>query len=84
MGVKLFLAIFEARSKQTLLRPEYVELPPEATAGVYNRVFFWWQNVLFRRGFSNTLSVDELFNLDRYLQSDYLQRQLKAGWDTRE
>jgi hypothetical protein len=84
VGVKLFLAIFEARSKKSLLLPEFADLPPEATSGVYNRALFWWQNALFRKGFSNSITVDDLFHLDKYLTSDYLQRQLQAGWYRRK
>lgn len=84
VGVKLFLAIFEARSKRHLLLPEYKEYPPEATSGVYNRALFWWQNQLFRNGFSNTLTVDDLFHLDKHLRSDYLQRQIESAWNTGE
>ncbi|KAF2186291.1 canalicular multispecific organic anion transporter 1 [Zopfia rhizophila CBS 207.26] len=81
VGVKLFLAIFEAKGKTNILLPEYANCPPEATSGVYNRVFFWWQNDLFRRGFSNTLSVDDLFDLDKHLRSEYLQKLIQSAWE---
>lgn len=81
VGVKLFLAIFEARGKENILLPQYTNLPPEATAGIINRVFFWWQNPLFRRGYSNSLTVDDLFQLDKHLKSEYLHHLMQSAWD---
>ncbi|KAF2742355.1 P-loop containing nucleoside triphosphate hydrolase protein [Sporormia fimetaria CBS 119925] len=80
VGVKLFLALFEARGKSSLLLPEYAHAPPEETAGVYSRALFWWQNQLFRNGFSNSLTVDNLFHLDKHLKSDYLQSRIQSAW----
>ncbi|KAL1591926.1 hypothetical protein SLS60_011518 [Paraconiothyrium brasiliense] len=81
VGVKLFLAGFEARGKGGLLLPGYTNDPPEAAAGVYNRSLFWWQNALFKKGFSNTLSIDDLYQLDRYLQAEYLHAVIGSAWD---
>jgi hypothetical protein len=72
--------IFEARGKSSILLPDYTDYPPEATAGVYSRALFWWQNQLFRQGFSNTLSVDDLFELDKHLRADYLQQKIQSAW----
>ena len=77
----LLLLLLESYEKQGLLLPEFVAAnPPEATAGIFNRLFFWWLNDLFRRGYSNTLAVDDLFQLDRHLISRYLERLLQATW----
>ncbi|KAF2119372.1 P-loop containing nucleoside triphosphate hydrolase protein [Lophiotrema nucula] len=81
VGVKLFLAIFEAKSKRNLILTEFVGSPPEMISGVYNRALFWWQNQLLRQGFSNTLSVDDLFHLDTHLSSEYLQRLIQSSWE---
>ncbi|KAF2267153.1 hypothetical protein CC78DRAFT_566318 [Lojkania enalia] len=81
VGVKLFLAIFEARGKKNILLPEFANCPPEATSGVYSRALFWWQNQLLRKGFSNTLSVDDLFNLDKHLRSECLQNVIQGSWN---
>jgi ATP-binding cassette subfamily C (CFTR/MRP) protein 1 len=80
IGVKLFLAFFEAKSKEPLYLPDFTDAPPEAIAGVYNRALFWWQNQMFRKGFSNALSLDELFQLDKHLYADYLQRRIEPAW----
>lgn len=81
VGIKLFLAIFEARSKVRTLLPEYVGAPPEATSGVYSRALFWWQNALFRRGYTDALKIDDLFGLDKFISADYLQRRLETAWN---
>lgn len=81
VGVKLFLAIFEARGKRSILLPEHANCPPEATSGVYSRVFFWWQNALFRNGFKNNLGVDDLFDLDKHLRSEYLYQLIQPKWE---
>lgn len=81
VGIKAFLVILEAREKRGILLTPYDNCPPEATSGFYNRAFFWWQNSLFKRGFSNTLTVDDLFDLDKHLRSDYLQRLLQSSWE---
>lgn len=84
VGVKLFLAIFEAKSKNNLLLPEYASSPPEETSGMYNRAMFWWQIPLFRQGFSNSLAVEDLFQLDKHLKSNFLQERIQSAWDKRE
>lgn len=81
VGVKLFLAIFEARGKRSLLLPGFANCPPEATSGVYSRALFWWQHALFKKGFSNVLSVDDLFQLDKHLLSDYLHSSIRSAWE---
>jgi ATP-binding cassette subfamily C (CFTR/MRP) protein 1 len=84
VGVKLFLAIVEAWGKRSILLPEHANYPPETTSGVYSRVFFWWQNALFRNGFKNNLKVDDLFDLDKHLRSEYLYQLIQSKWESCE
>lgn len=84
VAVKVLLAFVEARGKRHLLLPEYNNCPPEATSGVYKRASFWWLNELFKKGFSNSLAVDDLFHLDKHLQADYLHHTLASAWDRRK
>ena len=81
VAVKLFLAIFESRGKRKLLLPAFADCPPETTIGIYKGASFWWLNELFKNGFSNSLSVDDLFQLDKHLQADYLHHALGTAWD---
>jgi hypothetical protein len=80
LGVKVFLAVVEARDKRRLLLPDFVNSPPEATSGVYKRATFWWLNSLFKKGFSTSLTIDDLFQLDKHLQADYLHHLIGSSW----
>jgi ATP-binding cassette subfamily C (CFTR/MRP) protein 1 len=84
VAVELILAIIEARPKKRWLLPDFANSPPEAISGPYKRALFWWLNALFKKGYSESLSVDDLFHLDKYLQSDYLHRLLGSSWDRRK
>ena len=81
IGVKIFLAIFEAKGKSSLLLPPYTDATPESQSGVYNRAFFCWQNSLFKKGFSTTLSIEDLFQLDKHLRSRYLHSLLQNAYE---
>jgi ATP-binding cassette subfamily C (CFTR/MRP) protein 1 len=80
VAVKLLLAIIEARPKRRLLLPQFADSPPEAISGPYKRALFWWLNALFKKGYSESLAVDDLFHLDKHLQSDYLHHLLGSSW----
>lgn len=80
LAVKVFLAIVEARDKRRLLLPDFANNPTEATSGVYRRVTFWWLNPLFKKGFSTSLAVDDLFQLDKHLTADYLHHLIGSSW----
>jgi len=81
VGLKLALAIIEAMPKRRLLLPEFSGCSPEAASGMYKRSLFWWLNGLFKKGYSNTLTIDGLFFLDKHLTSDYLHRLFEASWN---
>ncbi|KNG46388.1 canalicular multispecific organic anion transporter 1 [Stemphylium lycopersici] len=80
LAVKLFLAIVEARDKRKHLLSDFSDCPTEATSGIYKRASFWWLNELFRKGFSNVLAVDDLFDLDKHLRADYMHHALDSAW----
>lgn len=80
VGGKLLLVILEAVEKRHILKNEFSGYPPEATAGFYNRCFFWWLNPLFKNGFSNVLSVEDLFVLDKELSSERLLAMFEERW----
>jgi ATP-binding cassette subfamily C (CFTR/MRP) protein 1 len=80
VAVKLLLAILEARPKNHRILPEFADLPPESTSGPYKRALFWWLNALFKKGYTNSLAIDDLFHLDKHLQSDYLHHKLGSAW----
>jgi hypothetical protein len=80
VGVKFFLFVIEAVEKKNILRSEYADFPPEATAGFYNRAMFWWLNPLFKLGFNGALRIEDLFVLDKALSSERLLAQFDRKW----
>lgn len=80
LGAKVVLAFLEAIEKRSILRHEFAGYPPEATAGLYNKATFWWLNPLFKNGFSNTLSVEDLSVLDKELSSERLLALFEERW----
>ncbi|GAQ10891.1 hypothetical protein ALT_8212 [Aspergillus lentulus] len=81
VGIKVLLLILETVEKRHILRKGYSGYPPEATAGIFNRLFFLWLNPLFRSGFSKILAVEDLFVLDKQLSSRRLYSTLETLWD---
>lgn len=81
VATKFLLLILESTEKRSILRHEYKSYPPEATAGIFNRAFFLWLNSLFKKGFSSLMSVDDLFTLDKQMDSKRLQDNLETEWN---
>ncbi|KAJ5698548.1 hypothetical protein N7462_000553 [Penicillium macrosclerotiorum] len=59
---------------------EVIAVVTTATAGFYNRSVFFWLNPLFKNGFRNLLSVDDLFVLDKELSSERLLALFEERW----
>lgn len=81
VGIKCLLLLLETMEKRSILRHEYNDYPPEATSGFFNRAFFLWLNPLFKKGFSNLMSVNDLFTLDKQLESKRLEYTLESKWN---
>ena len=79
--VKSINLVLEAIEKRSILLAPYKDYPPEVTSSIFSKCFFSWQIPLFRKGFSSTLTVDDLFILDKHLSSDYLQAVLQSAWE---
>lgn len=71
---------FEMVDKRKILKPEYQNLTPEATCGIFSTWLFSWQLPLFRAGYNKSLEIEDLFELDKHLQSRYLQSRLRTEW----
>lgn len=78
---KFVLVVLEAVEKRNILKKEFSDCPPEATAGFYNQSFFWWLNPLFKIGFNHVLSVKDLFVLDKELSSERLLALFEERWN---
>lgn len=50
--------------KRHLLKPIYEESSPETINGLIGQTMFWWLNPLLRRGYSISISIDDLMTLD--------------------
>ncbi|PTU22530.1 hypothetical protein P175DRAFT_0514599 [Aspergillus ochraceoroseus IBT 24754] len=77
---KLLLLLLETVEKRHILRYDYRGYPPEATAGIFNKVFFWWLNPLFQRGYLKSLAIDDLYVLDKQMVSKRLHQILENVW----
>ncbi|EAA65334.1 hypothetical protein AN0015.2 [Aspergillus nidulans FGSC A4] len=69
VAVKVVLVVLEGWQKRAILKDKYRAYPPEALAGLANRVLFWWLNPLFFKGYFKLLRVEDLYPLDKRLES---------------
>ena len=80
-GLQIALLAVESVEKKGLLFNTDRTYPPEATSGLFNRSIFFWLNKVLRAGYKKTLLVDDLFPVDRQLQSERVQAQFFYYWD---
>ena len=52
----------------------------ELSGGLWNRSAFWWLNSTFRKGFKTFIGVDELFSVDKHLESRHVASNLGNKW----
>jgi ATP-binding cassette, subfamily C (CFTR/MRP), member 1 len=83
LAIKFLVLISEAAEKRSILSTPYADPSPEATSGLYSRGLFWWLNSLFRLGFRNIVREDDLFSVDRDLQSKALGARFDRYWVNR-
>ncbi|KAK2853332.1 hypothetical protein FQN49_005174 [Arthroderma sp. PD_2] len=81
VALKFVILLLEVAEKKFMLKPEYKDYPPEATAGILNRSFFLWVNALFWEGFSKLLFVEDLYELDKHLFSENVHNRMNAAWE---
>lgn len=84
IAIKFALLIVESVRKKSILRAEWTHESPETTSGLFGKIFFGWLNRLFLAGFSRTLSLKDLFPLDKHLTSEYLFQILSDPWHVLE
>lgn len=80
VALKFAFLNLELNGKRHILLPKFAKYPPEATSSDLNRWFFWWQNPLFVQGFTNNLSIDDLFHLDKQFASERLHKLFLSSW----
>lgn len=84
LAVKIVMLILELQSKRGSLKVPWRHLSPESTSGIVNRAVFWWLNSLLFRGFRAILSLNDLYNTDKQLQSKVLGNKLITAWESRK
>ena len=80
LALRCFLLVTESTQKEHILRTRWKKGSPEATSGLFGKAFFGWLNPLFLAGYSKSLSLDDLYPLDKHLSSEYLHRKLSKAW----
>lgn len=78
---KVILAVLLEVPK-TLDAPDYKDktLVPDDTVGFWGRMFIWWANTIFFRGFRNHLTMDDLGALEPSASSEHLAQQFEPTW----
>nr|QIW91876.1 TRT [Phialomyces arenicola] len=74
---KLILLVLEAKEKRKLMSRCF---PPEQTAGILNRSFFWWLNPLLLAGYKQSLTADELLTVDDGIALEEWQEKIRDKW----
>ena len=80
VALRCVLLVAESTRKERLLLAEWKGGSPEATSGLISKAFFGWLNRLLLAGYSRSLSLDDLYPLDKHLTSDYLYHMLSKAW----
>ena len=84
LALRCVLLVTESTSKGNVLLPKWERGSPEATCGLIGKAFFGWLNRLFLAGYSTSLSIEDLYPLDRHLTSEYLYHILAKSWTSRD
>jgi ATP-binding cassette, subfamily C (CFTR/MRP), member 1 len=59
-SLKAILLVLESKEKRRHLLHNIVGYVAENTSGIYSKIFFWWLNPLFLKGFKSTVSANDL------------------------
>ncbi|PYH89268.1 multidrug resistance-associated protein [Aspergillus ellipticus CBS 707.79] len=84
IAAKTSMFLIESLGKQKYLKVQYQNLPPEATSGIVNRSFMWWLNRLFLAGFRSLLTTEDLYVLDKRLESVGIAKKAQQAWEQRQ
>lgn len=79
--VKSTLLVVESTGKRSLLKKPFAGGAHEGTSGVFSRSLFWWLNGLLWKGSRNTLTIDDLPELDDDLKAAANPQALIEKWN---
>ncbi|KAE8372815.1 P-loop containing nucleoside triphosphate hydrolase protein [Aspergillus bertholletiae] len=81
IAAKAMALFLEAQGKTSILMPDFKELAPEATSGVFNRISFWWLNPLLIRGFQLKMNLDDLLTMSPEFSGERLGSRMQQVWN---
>lgn len=79
-SVTFGLVLVESASKTRTLRPVYLTLSSEEVSGFWPRSFFAWVLPLFRTGFSTTIGISDMPEVDHDLRGHAANAKLSRAW----
>ena len=79
--LKAVILVLEATEKRKLLLETYRQFSRESTSGIFNRSVFWWLNSLLVEGSGKVLSQEDLFPVDKVLDSTSIGEALTSVWN---
>lgn len=82
LALKLLILILEEQSKRRWIIGDKETWSSEETAGLSNRIGFYWLNVLLLKGYSAALSIAKLPIIDSKLLSESLWERIGHKWKT--
>ncbi|KAF6815977.1 hypothetical protein CSOJ01_03246 [Colletotrichum sojae] len=82
LALKLAILVLEEQSKRRWIIGDKQAWSSEETAGLSNRMGFYWLNVLFLKGYSSALSIAKLPVIDSQLLSESLWERIGRSWNT--
>ncbi|KAH6972083.1 ABC transporter [Ilyonectria sp. MPI-CAGE-AT-0026] len=79
LAVKVVILVLESQRKARWLSWNVDEHSPEEMSGIFSLGVYFWLSNLFLRGYHSILSTDDLYALDRGMDSETLQGKLAAN-----
>lgn len=73
-------ALAESIAKTRFLRPPYQHVTKEQSTGFWGQSLFTWLFPLLRLGYSKSIQVQDLYDVDEDLQGAAAGRKLQASW----
>ncbi|KAL1604929.1 hypothetical protein SLS60_004470 [Paraconiothyrium brasiliense] len=81
IALKALMLLLEAKQKTPWVHWDEKEHSPEETSGVFSIGVFFWLNKMFLLGYRKVLSVDDLYPLDKALDSKALHDKFSNEMD---
>jgi ATP-binding cassette, subfamily C (CFTR/MRP), member 1 len=83
LACRVLLLVLECRSKVSHLKVNKDDYSPEEFSSIFSRSTFWWLNPILWLGNRQILSIQDLYPLNRALNSKDLQTRILYFWGKR-